>query len=283
MPKKAILFAANPTASGLGGNVLAHHYFIKKRGAVYWEMGGPGKKVYDYDISGGYIYETGRGVIYRVDIEEIKSFNQLTTEDERFIPEWRMYCFRDEYVGPWLKITNIERLKRTHDASDFVLVSKRRNIQRKSVKRYLIVFDPDYKAVEIAEKTERILDNIIWSNINAYYDEAIVKDILHEHLSSKNLEILETEDATEKGRADIVFSKGGILYVLELKKDVATKETLDQLKTYMRDLSKEYSNPGVKGIIICRRTSDNLEKVLTKKKNIEVRRYMFDIDFGLDF
>lgn len=56
----------------------------------------------------------------------------------------------------------------------------------------------------------------------------------------------------DNSRADVVFFFEKIIYVIELKKDIVSKSTVDQIIGYIDNLIKE-NNKTVKGIIIGRK------------------------------
>jgi hypothetical protein len=294
MNKPCILFAASPKATkkfGLSsavGSIHAHVDFLKKRGAVFWDVcrGNEAKKKPELnEIKTGYIYNVPeKAITYKVDIEFIKSSEEIDAEYqeswEKYVPKFRL----DDFPGHdmdlyWMKITGISQLTKNYTAGDFIKYKDKKPFGRKYVVGYDIAIDPDYPSKPYEINPQKEIDEIINRCIDdRKYDEKDIEDVVEKWLLRQNFEFVDRQQATGDGRIDVVYKdKKGVYYVIEIKKD-ADEKALPQLKGYMGDI-KDKHGPNIKGIILCRTSLSSLTEAVEKERNIQIKNFRFSVDF----
>ena len=73
-----------------------------------------------------------------------------------------------------------------------------------------------------------------------------------------------------KGRVDFLGDDSETLYVIELKKEIINKHTINQLKRYMKTMSIDFPNRKIKGIATAPEVASTLD-VSALPDNIEIK------------
>ena len=147
---------------------------------------------------------------------------------------------------------------------------------------YDVVIDPNYKGAKLTQDVEGFIDEQIWNRLqDGNYSENDVEEILELVLLSQNYELVQRQWTTRKVRVDLAFRKGGEFLVIELKRDVAKLDSLEQLRRYISSVRREHKIKHIKGVIICHESDPRLTEATKNEDDIVVREFRFGMNFGL--
>jgi RecB family endonuclease NucS len=97
-------------------------------------------------------------------------------------------------------------------------------------------------------------------------------------LDIPGLKLVEVEHAVSVGRIDILAkSSDQLLVAIETKRDLATREDVGQLQSYMGALQIEYPNANVKGILVAAGLTDGAQAALVVTTGIDF--YVYQVQF----
>lgn len=298
---KSLLIPANPKrkyAHGGSeiGSILTHAAHIEENGGVLWELVIPGggsiedaHMKHSEEIQTGYLYDVpSKKVTHKIDIEWIKNYEEISWQEiKKFTQKSRLKAayptreiFQEGYSAFfYILIRNIFLLKTPRQLHDFKKVSDGSPVS--NLRNYAVVEDSAYahfdRSITRADiMSEFIADLLVRSDA---VKEKDVEDLFFLRLL-KNQRFVERQGSYKKaGRLDLLFEdKKGNLQIYELKRDVASVDSIAQINRYTRAVSKKYKMPqkSIKRIIIARDAEPKLRSK-AKSEGIELLRYSFHV------
>lgn len=275
MVKECLIVIANPKLiyrHGAGiGSILSTKAFSDKHGAVFWDFTTQIRKnkikvLYFYDVS-------KKMITHRADIIKI-FYDDIPKKEKKYFPDYRKPYFSKKGWSA-IKIKNVQELIKHLSPKNFGVKIGPGNF------RYGIDINPKTKKTK--SDFEKLSDDHIFNClINRRFREDDIENMLFDLGLIKNKNIQK-----EKLPHDKKFDRYDIFYinsknqpvVIEIKKDIADKKTLHQLKEYMKSLQKK-ERKTVHGIILSKNATPELERLVKKEKYIKIQKYKFSIDFG---
>jgi len=103
-------------------------------------------------------------------------------------------------------------------------------------------------------KTESELHQYLLSNFSDYFEFSLLAD----------------EYELAKGRIDFLGEDEKNIYIVELKKDLIDKHTINQIQKYMDTIKEEFPNKNIKGVAIAPKVISTLNEE-ELPKNISIR------------
>ena len=284
--EKSIIIPMNPHGSYSGGStpgsIIANKWFADRKGAVIISCD-QGRKDGEYpNITLGYFYDSEKHLVtHRFKIDKMTNYAGLSKSDvEKYLPGWRLDLYkegsRDRQI--WLKIRDIFELKKHEPLSSF---------GRKSCRSYVypeIHLDLPYKKERTSP--DDFIDDIIYRCAVSGIDKLMEADlelILWACIVKSGATYLDRQlsrdtdaEGKERIRLDIFLkSRKREFIVIELKRDMADLEALDQIQCYIKKMEQEYGVSGVKGVIMARKTEKKLLSELEKNADISSEPYKF--------
>jgi hypothetical protein len=292
---KAILIPANPklsystTESSEPGSILAHSAHIEENEGVLWRLVVPGeqdmsrssKMKFSDEISTGYLYDVPtKKVTHKIDIEWIKNEKEMTIKDKnRFDQPMRDHAVDKEIPFFYILIRNIFLLKKPQPLSDFIKVN---GTPVENLRNYAIVNDPSLAHFDRSITRADIMSAYL-ADILIRSKEIKEKDVEHLfllQLLKQQQQLVKRQYSFKKGgRADLVFKdKSGAFWVYELKRDVATVKTIEQVNGYARQISKQERIPLEKiNRVIIARDADLQLRLNAKREGVRIWKYGFEV------
>jgi hypothetical protein len=281
--KTAIVIPFNPHLDFLGGSavgsLIAHKWFADKHGSVFWDLIHAAPHP---EIKTAYFYDKEeKAVTFKSKIQYMKIKEYVKENDEKFIPNWRMISWgRKQDPGQiWLKLRDMHPLKRKHRLSDF---AKTDGSKLERVQNYAIVVDTNLKASDEKITSDAMIDDYIYrltSQTGERLKEKNIEEIFWYFMLEKNLNFVDRQRGKDH-RIDVAFKDNeGNYIIIEIKRGTADIDTLDQIKTYMKEIIKKEEAEKVIGIILCRKANLDLEEAVKEEENIFIDKYRFLISF----
>mgnify|MGYP002153786589 CR=1 FL=1 len=273
--KKSVIVPMNPRGSYSGGStpgsIIAQEWFCKRHRNVLISFDKGCKYTNSAERpSLGFFYNTSRHkVTHRFSIFDITDDEGATKYKNKFLPPWRRELLetslRPGEQRTWLLIGKIRRLDEPQDLAYF---GKRR--------AQSFVYSTVGSELTYSEKTtspDEFIDDVIFRCVVSGTEKLREDDlelIMWALIVDKGGEYLERqrsyEDDGKRLRLDMLMKNSkGEYVVVELKLDEAEKDALDkQLRPYMRKVMAEHGLAKLRGVIVARRVSAELEEELSK-------------------
>lgn len=284
--KESIIVPMNPHGEYSGGStpgsIIAQQWFADKTGKVVISFDKGCKYINSLKKPRfGFFYDSSKGIK-----KVTHRFSLIDVIDDtgvgkyvKFLPPWRQDLYETKPEEgkhrTWIVISEIRALDEPKKldyfgkkrAQSFVYSSKGSELKYsgKSQSPDDLIDDVVFRTARGYDKfTEDDLELIIWALMVKNDSEYIRRQ---RKIEGKNL------------RLDLLAktSKGEYL-VMELKRGIATKETLyNQLRPYMNGIKNDLGLQILRGIIIARDVSTDLKEELCKPENIDIEfiPYMF--------
>lgn len=280
---RAIVIPYNPHVDLEGGtaagSLIAHKNFADKIGAVYWDLI---NATSHSDIEAAYFYDPAEGVVtHRSTVVLMEKKDDLNDKEEKFVPNWRRMVWEPEQLAGqvWVKLKDIFPLKDKHKLSDFKKVVDGRPL--KGVRNYAVVEDPAWATESMRFSLSEFIDDYIYrlmSQGSEKLRESDIEEILWHQMMERNLEFVSRQEGREN-RLDVAFRHGKDFVIVEIKKDTAGLDTLEQIKGYMKKTKTEREAEKVFGIILCRKADLRLREAAKKEDKIEIDEFRFSVEF----
>lgn len=289
--EESIIIPMNPRGDYSGGStpgsIIAQQWFAKRKGKVIISFDRGCKYVNSLKKPRlGFFYDSRRRkVSHRFSIVDIVDDLGVDKYTAKFLPPWRQELYATK-LDPgehrtWIVISDIFELGKATKLEYFGARAARSFV-------YTSVGSELTYSKEIPSP-EDFIDDIISRSARApaQFTEDDLEMIIWALMVKNNAEYIRRQRKVEGEnlRLDLLTkTSNGEYVVMELKRDTATKETLDiQLRPYMNGVKKDLELRKLKGIIIARDASSDLRKELSKPENrrdIKFVPYRFAFKLG---
>jgi hypothetical protein len=285
----SIILPMNPHGDYYGGStpgsIIAQKWFADRNGKVIISFAKGCRYANSQEKPPlGFFYDTSAGrVTHRFSVVDITDDRGISRYEKEFLPPWRRELRESKLERgeqrTWILIENIFRLRKPKEMSDFGI--KRCRSLTYSSKGMVFSY------AEENQSPDDFIDEIVFrcaTSATAKFTEDDLELIMWAMMVKNDAKYLQRQRSYEdrkrkKLRLDILMrTKKGEYVVIELKRETATKEALEnQLRLYMSKVANEFSLTRVKGIIVARNVSPDLQKALMQPENADIRfaRYGF--------
>lgn len=291
--EKSIIIPMNPHGRYSGGStpgsIVAVKWYADKKGGVLISFDRWCKYINSLEKPRlGFFYDSSLGkVTHRFSIVNVTDDNGVKSV-KKYLPPWRKEVYKARNPGrrrTWMLIKDIFKLKEPKKLSSF-------GKERAQSFVYSDIGELEYSKEK--ESPDDFIDDIIYRCAVSGTDKLAENDlelIVWALMIKNNAEYVErqrSEDGGKNIRLDILMktSKGDYV-VMELKRGIAEKKTLrNQLRPYMMRVKRKLRLTKLKGIIVARGMSNDLEKELSKTANANISfiPYKFALNvFSFDF
>ena len=206
--------------------------------------------------------------------------------NKKFLPPWRQELYEETIAKPrkrrtWMLISDICRLnkpkrleyfgKKASQSFVYSSVGSELTYSKEKPNPDEFIDDTMFRSARTPVRfTEDDLELIIWALMVKHNAEYITRQ---RRIEGKNL------------RLDLLTKTlEGEYVVMELKRDIATKETLvDQLRPYMNGIKKDFHLSKLRGVIVAKNASSDLKKELSKTENQDIKFVPYMFSLKLDF
>lgn len=256
------------------GSIIAQKWFAEQNGKVIISF----DKNYRYVNSSGrprlgFFYDSSEGkVTHRFSIVDITDdYGIGMYEKEGYLPPWRRELY--EEITPsdsgrtWLVIEDISRLDEPQELAHFDKERCQSFVYTRAGSE--LTYSKEGPAIE------DFIDDIVYrcatSKAETFLEDHL--ELIMWALMVKNeAEYLKRQRSFDGKRLDLLIkTPKGEHIVIELKRGIANKEALNtQLRQYMNKVMKEDRPERLRGIIIARDKSPDLQKELEKRENADI-------------
>ncbi len=276
--EKSIIIPMNPHESYSGGStpgsVTAQKWYADEKGGVLISFDRGCKYVDSSEkLRLGFFYDTGLGKItHRFSVVDVTDDKGVKKYVKDYLPPWRQELYQKKPEGQrtWMLIKDIFRLSKPMELCFF-------GIGR--AQSFVYSEKGELRYSEKKESPDDLIDDVIYRCAVSHGDKFTEDDlelIVWALMVKNNAEYLDRQRSYEEGghnlRLDMLLkTPKGEYFVMELKRGTAQKSILcSQLRPYMNLVKRKLHLTRLKGIIVARDISNDLEKELSKPTNGDI-------------
>lgn len=258
------------------GSIIAQKWFAERKGKVIISF----DKSSRYTNSSekprlGFFYDSSKGkVTHRFSIVDITDDNGIGRyEKEGYLPPWRRLLYEErrptDSARTWLVMKDIFRLNEPQELAYFGKKRCQSFIYTRAGSEL-----PYFKKKSSVDELDEFIEDIVYrcatSKAEMFLEDHL--ELIMWALIVKNkAEYLKRQPSIDGKRLDILLkTPKGEHIVIELKREIADKEALTQLRKYMKTVMKEEHPEKLRGVIIARHKSPDLQNELEKRENADI-------------
>lgn len=298
MVEKSIIVPMNPKGTYSGGStpgsIIAQKWFADDKGKVIISFDRPCTYANSSrKLRLGFFRNTYEGrVTHRFSIADITDDegiikfmkDGISPWHEKFLPPWRKQLFDETCREPgkgrtWMLIYNIFKLVEPKGRDYFGIKPSQSFVYSSA--------GSELKCSREKQNPNAFIDSTIFGNMrgNKKFDEDQLELIIWAWLIWNKAEYVDRQRTTGRTlRLDLLSKFDDDWMVIELKRDFAEKEVLaEQLRPYMKGCTRKYRLQKLRGLIVARGASPELEEELSKPENKDIDFASYSFSFNLNW